>query len=50
VLDTPLAMVEAKAAMKGEEIIYAEPNYVYQHSATANETLYSNAILWGMFN
>ena len=48
IVHTPLAVLEAKAAMRGEEIVFAEPNYVYHHSAVANETFYSNATLWGM--
>jgi subtilisin family serine protease len=31
------------------EIEYAEPNYIYQHSATSNDTHYVSGILWGMY-
>lgn len=48
VVHTPLAVLEAKAALTGAEIVYAEPNYIYQHSVVANETYYSDASLWGM--
>jgi subtilisin family serine protease len=28
---------------------YAEPNYVYQHSAVSNDTYFTNGSLWGMY-
>ncbi|HEY5782730.1 MAG TPA: S8 family peptidase [Lysobacter sp.] len=28
---------------------YAEPNWVYQHNATSNDTYYTNGSLWGMY-
>jgi subtilisin family serine protease len=31
------------------EIEYAEPNYIYQHCATSNDTYYTNGSLWGMY-
>jgi len=31
------------------EIEYAEPNYIYQHFATSNDTYYTNGSLWGMY-
>jgi len=31
------------------EIDYAEPNYIYQHFATSNDTYYTNGSLWGMY-
>lgn len=31
------------------EIEYAEPNYIYQHDATSNDTYYTNGSLWGMY-
>ncbi|QDH69791.1 S8 family peptidase [Marilutibacter alkalisoli] len=30
-------------------IEYAEPNWVYQHSATSNDPYYTNGSLWGMY-
>lgn len=33
--------------MKG--VAYAEPNWIYQHNATANDTYYTNGSLWGMY-
>lgn len=32
-----------------KEIEYTEPNYIYQHSATSNDTYYTNGNLWGMY-
>ncbi|MBA4409617.1 MAG: peptidase S8 [Odoribacter sp.] len=31
------------------EIEYAEPNYIYQHYSTSNDTYYTNGSLWGMY-
>jgi len=31
------------------EIEYAEPNWVYQHQATSNDTYFTNGSLWGMY-
>ena len=28
---------------------YAEPNWIYQHAATSNDTYYSSGQLWGMY-
>src|SRR5215212_1926516 len=41
-LHTPLAVLEAKNKMKGLEIEYAEPNFIYQHEAASNDTYYAN--------
>ncbi len=30
-------------------IEYAEPNWIYTHSATSNDTYYTNGSLWGMY-
>lgn len=30
-------------------IEYAEPNWIYQHAATSNDTYYTNGSLWGMY-
>jgi subtilisin family serine protease len=50
VVHTPLAVFEAINKMKGgAEIEYAEPNYIYQHSATSNDPYYTNGSLWGMY-
>jgi subtilisin family serine protease len=40
----------AMARMKGESNIeYAEPNWIYNHQATSNDTYYTNGSLWGMY-
>jgi len=31
-------------------IEFAEPNYIYTHQATSNDTYYTNGSLWGMFS
>lgn len=49
IVHTPLAVLEARSKMTGAEIVYAEPNYIYQHDAVSNDTYYTNGSLWGMF-
>jgi subtilisin family serine protease len=41
------AAVRALAAEGAIE--YAEPNWTYQHSATSNDSYYTNGSLWGMY-
>jgi hypothetical protein len=49
VINTPLAALEAVSRMKGgAEIEFAEPNYIYTHTATSTDTYFSNGSLWGM--
>jgi subtilisin family serine protease len=31
------------------EVEYAEPNYIYTHSATSNDPYFTNGSLWGMY-
>ncbi|MFM9944238.1 MAG: S8 family peptidase [Bacteroidia bacterium] len=31
------------------EVLYAEPNFIYTHSATSNDPYYTNGSLWGMY-
>lgn len=31
------------------EVEYAEPNWIYQHFATSNDTYFTNGSLWGMY-
>ncbi|MGY2131195.1 S8 family peptidase [Hymenobacter sp. HD11105] len=48
VVHTPLQALEAMSKMRGGlEIEFAEPNYIYQHTAT-NDTYVANNSLWGM--
>jgi subtilisin family serine protease len=50
IVHTPLAVPEAVAALRGSpDVEYAEPNYIYQHSATSNDPYYTNGSLWGMY-
>ncbi|MBD0332162.1 MAG: peptidase S8, partial [Chitinophagaceae bacterium] len=48
VVHTPLAVLDAVRRAKGVEVVYAEPNWVYTHDATSNDTYYTNGSLWGM--
>lgn len=49
VVHTPLAAIEAITKMKGGlEVEFAEPNYIYTHSAATNDTYVANGSLWGM--
>ncbi|RYG24137.1 peptidase S8 [bacterium] len=34
---------------KDPSVEYAEPNYIYHHTATSNDTHYLSGILWGMY-
>ena len=48
-INTPLHALEAISKAKGLEVEYAEPNWIYTHSATSNDTYYSSGQLWGMY-
>ncbi len=48
-INTPLAAMEAISKLKGTEIVYAEPNYIYNHDAVSNDTYFTNGSLWGMY-
>jgi len=49
-LRTAMATPAAIAALRGNpDVEYAEPNYLYQHNATSNDTYYTNGSLWGMY-
>jgi len=49
----PMAAMQAIAAIKGDDaVVYAEPNWVYQHqqaSAFSNDPYYTNGSLWGAY-
>ena len=47
-IHTPLNVLEARDKIKGSEIEYAEPNYIYKYDATANDKYFTNHLLWGM--
>jgi subtilisin family serine protease len=41
---------EAIAALQQSDAVeYAEPNWVYQHTATSTDTYFANGSLWGMY-
>jgi len=46
---TPLAAAEAIGRLRGEEVEYVEPNYIYTHQATATDPKYTDGSLWGMY-
>jgi subtilisin family serine protease len=44
------SMAKAIADLESDpNVEYAEPNWVYQHAATSNDTYYTNGSLWGMY-
>lgn len=43
-------VLEAIAELNGAEgVEFAEPNYVYYHTATSTDTYFTNGSLWGMY-
>lgn len=48
-IHTPMAALEASDKIRGQEVEFAEPNFIYQHSAVSNDTYYTNGSLWGMY-
>ena len=49
IISTPLAALEARLKFTDSEVVYAEPNYIYEHDAVSNDTYYPNNSLWGMY-
>lgn len=50
VVRTPKGVPDAVRALKGlADVEYAEPNYIYYHTATSNDPYYTNGSLWGMY-
>jgi hypothetical protein len=47
-IHTPLAALDAISKIKGIEIEFAEPNYIYQHETVSNDPYFTNGSLWGM--
>jgi subtilisin family serine protease len=46
----PMAALEAISKLKGMgEVVYAEPNYIYNHNVTSNDPYYTDGSLWGMY-
>ncbi|MDP2088822.1 MAG: S8 family peptidase [Flavobacteriaceae bacterium] len=49
-VSSKLGTMEAIELLKNlSEIEYAEPNWIYQHFATSDDTYYTNGSLWGMY-
>ncbi len=49
-IKSPLGTMEAIARLKGNpDVIYAEPNFIYNHFATSDDTYFLSAQLWGMY-
>lgn len=49
-ISIPVQAMEAISRVKGlPEVEYAEPNYIYEHTATSNDPYYENGSLWGMY-
>lgn len=48
-VNTSLNALEAISKVKGIEIEFAEPNWIYTHDATSNDPYYTNGSLWGMY-
>jgi len=45
-----LAVADAIRGLSGDPAVeFAEPNWIYQHSATSNDPYYTNGSLWGMY-
>lgn len=50
VIHSGLGTAAAIERLRGNPSVeYAEPNYVYHHAATSNDTYYSSGQLWGMY-
>ena len=47
---TPLAAAEALGRVRGQEVAYAEPNYIYTHQAVSTDPYFANGSLWGMYS
>ncbi|MDI6804092.1 MAG: S8 family peptidase [Bacteroidota bacterium] len=47
---TSMHVPDAVHALQGQaDVEYAEPNYIYYHTATSNDPYYTNGSLWGMY-
>ncbi|MGB4399106.1 MAG: S8 family peptidase [Daejeonella sp.] len=49
IVSTPLAALEARLKFTDSEVVFAEPNYIYEHDVVSNDTYYPNNSLWGMY-
>ena len=51
VLHTGLAVPAAIERLRGSpDVEYAEPNWIYRHTAVSNDTYYTDGSLWGMYS
>jgi subtilisin family serine protease len=49
-LPTGMPVADAVRGLDGvSAVAVAEPNWIYQHRTSSNDTLYSNGSLWGMY-
>lgn len=49
-VSTKMSTMEAINRLQSmADVEFAEPNYIYQHNATSNDTYYTNGSLWGMY-
>ena len=49
-VNSKLGTFAAIEKLKGSaEVVYAEPNWIYNHFATSNDTYFTNGSLWGMY-
>ena len=47
---TAMSVAAAVAELRNSpDVVYAEPNYIYQHTAVSNDPYYMNGSLWGMY-
>lgn len=47
---TKMKTEDALSKLKGStDILFAEPNFIYTHSATSNDPLYTDGSLWGAY-
>jgi subtilisin family serine protease len=48
VVHTPLSVLDAISKIKGIDIEYAEPNYIYTYGSVSTDPYFTNGSLWGM--
>lgn len=46
---TPLSVTEAVKVLKLANLAYAEPNFIYTHFASSNDSYFTSGSLWGMY-
>jgi serine protease len=49
-LPAEVAVADAVNRLQGDSTVdFVEPNWIYQHDAVSNDTLFTNGSLWGMY-